>query len=57
MIIENPDIIQLKNPRSQKYVRVNKLFGKVISGGKRTPYKNIPIATKNKKGFIIYKMP
>ena len=56
-MIENPNIVQLKNPRSQAYVRVNRLFGKIISGQKKTPYKNIPIATKNKKGFTIYKMP
>lgn len=57
MLIENPDVVQLKNPRNQKYVRVNKLFGRVMSGNKKTPYKNIPIATKNKKGETIYKMP
>jgi len=57
MIIENPDIVQLKNPRSQRWVRVNKLFGKVISGTKKTPYKNVPIASINKKGETIYKIP
>ena len=56
MIIENPDIVQLKHPRTQTYVKINKLFGEIITYGKKTPYKNVPIVSKNKKGETIYKM-
>ena len=56
MIIENPNIVQLKNPRSQTYVKINKLFGKIITHGKKTPYKNVPIMSRNKKGETTYKM-
>lgn len=45
------DIIQLKNPRSQKYIKINRKTGKII-GSKKTPYKNIPIICKHKNHGI-----
>jgi hypothetical protein len=41
------NIVQVKNPKSGLYVRINKATGN-ITGHKRTPgpYKNVPVARK-----------
>ena len=46
------EIVQLYNPRSHRYIKVDKTVGGIISHGKRdrTPYKGIPIVGKNDKG-------
>lgn len=42
------DLIQLRNPRSDRYVKIDRSEGKIISHKKSPgPYKNIPIATKH----------
>ena len=45
-----PDIVQVRNPRSGKYVKIDRTQGRII-GHKKTdgPYKNIPIARKRTK--------
>lgn len=43
------DIVQIRNPRSNRYVKINKTKGVMISSKKNIgPYKGIPIV-KNKK--------
>lgn len=46
-----PDIVQLRNPRSGHYVKVDRSKG-VIVDHKRTagPYKNVPIVPLRKVG-------
>lgn len=41
------DIVQVKNPRSDRYVKIDRSAGKII-GHKKTsgPYKGIPVARK-----------
>jgi hypothetical protein len=43
------DIVQVKNPKTEMYVKVDRTEGKIISN-KQTPgpYKNIPVARKSK---------
>lgn len=41
------DIVQIRNPRSDRYVKINRDVGRIISQKKTPgPYKNIPIAEK-----------
>jgi hypothetical protein len=43
------DIVQVKNPRTNRYVKINRTEGKII-GQKPSvgPYKNVPVARKTK---------
>lgn len=44
------DIVQVKNPRTNRYVKIDREAGKIIDQKKSEgPYKNIPIARKRKK--------
>ena len=41
------DIVQVKNPRSGKYVKIDRAKGKILDHKKSEgPYKNIPVARK-----------
>lgn len=41
------DIVQVKNPKSGHYVKIDRSVGKILSYKKTEgPYKNIPIARK-----------
>jgi|GEM_PF-635344 len=41
------DLVQVKNPRSDRYVKIDRTEGKIISVKRTTgPYKGIPIARK-----------
>ena len=41
------NIVQVKNPKSNHYVKIDRSAGKIISHKKSEgPYKNIPIARK-----------
>ena len=43
------DIVQVRNPRSNRYVKVDRSLGKIISIKKSPkPYKGIPIARRKK---------
>lgn len=45
MTREKPDYVQLKNPRSGLYVKVDRTRGLIVSYKKSEgPYKNVPIA-------------
>lgn len=44
------DIVQVKNPRTGRYVKIDRAKGKIISHKKSEgKYKNVPVARKNKK--------
>lgn len=44
------DIIQVKNPKSDHYVKIDRSAGRIISHKKSEgPYKNIPVARNRAK--------
>lgn len=44
------DVVQVKNPKSGHYVKIDRSAGKIISHKKSEgPYKNVPIARKKSK--------
>ncbi len=45
------DIVQVKNPKSGHYVKIDRSAGKIIDHKKSAgPYKNVPIARKPSGG-------
>ena len=41
------DIVQIKNPKTDKYIKIDRTEGKVISHKQTSgPYKGIPVARK-----------
>jgi hypothetical protein len=50
MAKKQKDIVQTRNPKSGKYVKIDRSAGKIISHKKSDgPYKGVPIAKKRKK--------
>jgi hypothetical protein len=46
-----PDIVQLRNPRSDRYVKVDRAHGRILDHKKSPgPYKNVPIVPLRKVG-------
>jgi hypothetical protein len=44
------DVVQVKNPRSGKYVKIDRTHGKIIAHKKTSgPYKGVPVARKRSK--------
>jgi len=44
------DVVQVKNPKSGHYVKIDRSAGRILSHKKSPkPYKNIPIARKSKE--------
>ncbi len=44
------DVVQIKNPKSGKYVKIDRSAGKIIAHKKSDgPYKGVPVARKKKK--------
>tara|TARA_B100000315_G_C14513943_1_gene558325 strand:- start:851 stop:1000 length:150 start_codon:yes stop_codon:yes gene_type:complete len=44
------DVVQIKNPKSGHYVKIDRSAGKIISHKKSTgSYKNVPFARKKSK--------
>jgi len=44
------DIVQIKNPKSGHYVKIDRNVGRIINHkSTKGPYKNIPIIRKNSK--------
>ena len=44
------DVVQIKNPKSGKYVKIDRSAGKIISHKKSNgPYKGVPVTRKRKK--------
>ena len=47
------DVVQVKNPKSGHYVKIDRTEGKIISHKKSDgPYKDVPFARKRKWYFI-----
>ena len=43
------DVVQVKNPRTKRYVKIDRSAGKIVASKKSTgPYKGVPIARKKK---------
>ncbi len=41
------DIVQIKNPRTNRYVKINRSIGVIVSHKKSAgPYKGVPVVTK-----------
>lgn len=44
------DIVQTKNPKTERYVKIDRLAGRILAHKKSPgPYKNIPMAKKEKE--------
>lgn len=44
------DIVQVKNPKTGNYVKIDRSAGKIIAHKKSSgPYKGVPVARKRKK--------
>ena len=49
MTAKKRDVVQVKNPRTNRYVKIDRSAGKIVSHKKSEgPYKNIPVARKRK---------
>ncbi len=45
------DVVQIKNPKTKRYVKIDRAKGKIMSHKKSDgPYKNIPVARKRTGG-------
>lgn len=45
-----PDVVQVRNPRSNRYVKIDRSAGKIIAHKKSAgPYKGVPVARKTRK--------
>jgi len=43
------DVVQVKNPRTNRYVKIDRSAGKIVASKKSSgPYKNVPVARKKK---------
>jgi hypothetical protein len=43
------DVVQVKNPRTDRYVKIDRSAGTIIAHKKSEgPYKNVPVARKKK---------
>lgn len=50
MATKKQDVVQIKNPKSGHYVKIDRSEGKIISHKKSDgPYKGVPVARKKKK--------
>ena len=49
MAAKKRDVVQVKNPRTKRYVKIDRSAGKIIAH-KKSPgrYKNVPVARKRK---------
>lgn len=47
MAAKKRDIVQVKNPRTNRYVKIDRSIGKIVAHKKSSgPYKDIPVARK-----------
>ena len=48
-MVKKQDVVQVKNPKTKRYVKINRTEGKIVSSKKSSgPYKNVPVARKRK---------
>lgn len=44
------DVVQVKNPKTNRYVKIDRAAGKIVSSKRSMgPYSNVPVARKKKK--------
>ncbi len=49
MTTQKHDVVQVKNPKSGHYVKIDRSVGKIVAHKKTEgPYKNVPVARKRK---------
>ena len=49
LVAKKRDVVQVKNPRTSKYVKIDRSAGKIVSTKKSPgPYKGVPVARKKK---------
>lgn len=49
MASKKRDVVQVKNPRTGRYVKIDRSAGKIVSHKKSSgPYKGVPVARKKK---------
>jgi len=49
MATKKKDVVQVKNPRTNRYVKIDRSAGKIVSHKKsKGAYKNVPVARKRK---------
>ncbi|MCK5075788.1 MAG: hypothetical protein KAR38_05400 [Calditrichia bacterium] len=50
MATKKSDVIQIKNPKSGRYVKIDRSVGTIVSHKKSEgPYKGVPVARKKQK--------
>jgi len=48
-VAKKKDVVQVKNPRTNRYVKIDRGAGKIVASKKTSgPYKNVPVARKKK---------
>ena len=48
------DMVQVKNPRSRRYVKIDRSVGVIVSTKKSPgPYKGVPIAARQGLGYLV----
>ena len=51
MATKTRDIVQLRNPKSGRYVKIDRAAGRIVSHKKsKGPYKDVPVARKRLAG-------
>ncbi len=49
MATKKSDVVQVRNPRTERYVKIDRSAGKIVSHKRSSgPYKNVPVARKKK---------
>lgn len=50
MATKKRDVVQVKNPRSGRYVKIDRTAGRIVAHKKSEgPYKDVPVARKRSK--------
>ncbi len=50
MMGKKRDVVQVRNPKSGHYVKIDRLAGKIVSHKKSSrPYKDVPVVRKKSK--------
>lgn len=49
MVAKKKDVVQVKNPKTGRYVKIDRSVGRIVASKKSTgKYKNVPVARKRK---------
>jgi len=48
-LAKKKDVVQVKNPKTNRYVKIDRSAGKIVSSKKSNgPYKGVPVARRKK---------